>query len=49
MGIELNSTLNQFVNWASQEGIGKNALVHAKTTQVAEERAAFGLDSFIQV
>ena len=23
MGVELNSTLNQFVNWASQTGIGK--------------------------
>ena len=35
MAIELNSTLNQFVNWASQTGIGKDDLVHAKTTQGA--------------
>jgi hypothetical protein len=35
MGVELNSTLNQFVNWASQTGIGKDDLVHAKTTQGA--------------
>ena len=33
MAIEFNSTLNQFVNWANQDGIGKTDLVHATKAQ----------------
>lgn len=35
MGIELNSTLNTFVNWASQDKIGEGNLVHAETAKEA--------------
>jgi hypothetical protein len=33
MAIEFNATMNQFVNWANRDGIGKTDLVHAKKTQ----------------
>ena len=33
MAIQFNPTLNQFVNWANQDGIGKTDLVHATKTQ----------------
>ncbi len=35
MAIEFNSTLNQFVNWANQDGIVKTDLVHVTKTQGA--------------
>ena len=35
MGIEMNSTLSTFVNWASQANIGETNLVHAKTAKEA--------------
>lgn len=33
MAIAFNPTLDQFVNWANQGGIGKTDLVHATKTQ----------------
>ena len=33
MAIGLNPTLDRFVNWANQDGIGKTDLVHAAKAQ----------------
>ena len=45
MGIELNATLNAFVNWASQDNIGKTSLVHATATPATVRSRAHRLST----